>query len=276
MHGPILDRTDQARKWANVARAGPTAISVVMPVCNEARELPRSLASLAHLETSGRPPQILVVDGGSSDPTVAVARAFGAEVLASTRRQRAAQMNLGAESASGEVLLFLHGDTRVPPGAGSMILHAIEDPRVVGGGFGRRFDSDARLLAWWSRAGTLRARWSGWFFGDQGIFVRACTFREAGGFRDFDVFEEVDLCRRLKRRGRLRLLPGRVTTSARRFEVGGLVRTMAMDAWLTVRYRLGAAPDELAATLRRFRTVAGNRRITESDGKRGRSRKPRL
>ncbi|MCP5525297.1 MAG: TIGR04283 family arsenosugar biosynthesis glycosyltransferase [Verrucomicrobiales bacterium] len=234
-------------------------ISVVIPTRNEARELPRSLACLVHLATGDGAPEVLVVDGSSSDDTVSVARAFGANVSSSPRRQRAAQMNLGAARATGEVLLFLHADTQVPPAAGAMIQCALREPRVVGGGFHRRFEPGSRGLEWWSRAGALRARWSGWFFGDQAIFVRTRIFRETGGFQDLDLFEEVDLCRRLKRRGKLALLPGMVTTSARRFETGGRYRTMALDAWLTLRYALGASPHRLAATLRRFRSGTAHR-----------------
>ncbi len=220
-------------------------ISIIIPTLNEAALLPGTLAALA-ANTPGH--EVIVVDGGSTDATLPLARAAGARVMVAGRARRAGQMNLGATAAAGEALLFLHADTRLAPGGLAALQTALTRPGVVGGAFARRFDSPSRLLEWTCRLSDLRGRGLGWFLGDQGVFVRRATFAALGGFREWDWFEDLDFARRLARAGRVRLIGPPVLSSARRFARRGPLRTTLADSWLTVRYLVRGRPPVRAAS----------------------------
>lgn len=215
-------------------------VSIIIPTLNEAEQLPATLDALAD---SGSPTEVIVVDAGSQDATVLVAQQFGARVLSSTKGQRAAQMNAGALAAQGEYFLFLHADTRLAPLAVGSVEEAFLDQGVVGCGFARRFDSPSRFLGLTCYLAAWRGRCLGWFFGDQAISVRRDAFTRIGGFRPWDAFEDLDLCRRLKAVGRMKLLRPAVVTSARRFEARGPVRRTVQDLWLTVHHLATRGPD---------------------------------
>jgi rSAM/selenodomain-associated transferase 2 len=220
-------------------------ISVIIPAWNEAELLP---ATLAHLRANETPHEILVVDGGSTDGTVGAVRTSAPEtrILVSPRRQRAGQMNAGAQEARGDTLLFLHADTWLGPNALRQIERALLDERVVGGGFARRFRGAAPFLAFTSWLAEQRGRGLGWFLGDQAIFVRRQAFEQLGGYRDIPLFEDLDFSRRLARRNRVVVLRPPVMSSARRFVARGSLRTTLSDVWLTCRYLSGADPHRLA------------------------------
>lgn len=224
--------------------------SVIIPTSDEAQYVSATLEAIAAagVDTCH---EVVVVDANSSDQTAIIARAHGARVVPSARRQRAAQMNLGAEQARGDVLLFLHGDTLLPAQALENIERVMQDRRVVGGAFARRYDSHSPLLRVTCALAGVRARLCGWFLGDQGIFVRAELFQELGGFRDFDLFEDLDFSRRLRRAGRVVTLRPPVTSSARRFQRLGPWRSTWADFALTYCYLRGVAPNDLAAENRR-------------------------
>jgi rSAM/selenodomain-associated transferase 2 len=233
----------------------PVRISIVLPTLDEEAALPETLKSVLEQE---RPPryELLLADGGSSDRTVAVFRdrtgdgpvsCAGARVVRSARRGRAAQMNEGARAARGSVLLFLHADTRLPPGALAAIDAALQDVRLVGGGFRHRFDESRLILRLISAWSTARARLVRVHYGDQAMFVRRDVFERIGGFPDLPLFEDLRLAQALRREGLVRTLPLRVVTSARRLLRGGLVRTGLQFASLRLRFALGVD----AAKLRR-------------------------
>ena len=227
-------------------------ISVIIPTLNEAESLPATLCRV-HANSSGH--EVLVVDGGSADETVNLAKAAGARVVNSPQPQRAAQMNLGAQHAGGDAFLFLHADTWVNPGALEQIESALRNPAVAGGAFTRRFRSESAVLRLTCLLGEFRGLWLGWFLGDQGIFVRRSAFEQLGGFRDLDLFEDLDFSRRLGRIGKVVTLRPSVVSSARRFARRGPFVTSASDFWLTVRYLLGADANRLGVegTSRIFR-----------------------
>ena len=217
-------------------------LAIVIPALNEAANLSRLLPDLAR----GCPgADIVVVDGGSGDDTAAVvARRPGPRLLESARG-RAVQMNHGARAAGGDTLLFLHADTRLPAGAAPAIEQALAEPGVVGGRFDVRFDNERplfRVIAWLMNT---RSRASGICTGDQAIFVRRADFEAVGGYPDIPLMEDVELSRRLKRRGNLRALRLRVTTSARKWEREGPLRTIGLMWALRFLHFCGVAPTRL-------------------------------
>ena len=160
------------------------------------------------------------------------------------RACRGEQLNLGAQRARGDTLLFLHADTMLPEGAEAAIEVALRDPRVLGGAFRLRFDARHPALRLVSHLSPLPWRLA--YFGDQGFFCRRAAFEAAGGFAPFPLLEDVDLARRIARRGRLVRLPLSVTTSARRFLARGPWRQVGLDAALLALYYLGVGPHRLA------------------------------
>jgi rSAM/selenodomain-associated transferase 2 len=182
------------------------------------------------------------VDGGSTDATTAVAARFPRVRLLASRRGRARQMNAGARAARGDVFLFLHADTLLPDGALAAVEAAVADPGVVGGRFDVSFDNPRpvfRMIAWFMN---LRSRWSGISTGDQTIFVRGPAFEDLGGYPEMPLMEDVELCRLLKRRGRLLPLRLAVRTSARKWEREGAVRTILLMWALRFLYMIGVPP----------------------------------
>jgi rSAM/selenodomain-associated transferase 2 len=202
-------------------------ISVIIPALNEARELPEIMARLIGAD------EIIIADGGSDDGT---ADFKGARIIQAPRG-RASQMNAGAAIATGAIFLFLHADTWLQPGALDSLRAAMQNPRVVGGAFERRFRGNSGFLKFTCALAAIRNRLIGWHLGDQGIFCRAEVFRELAGFANYRAFEDVDFSRRLAGKGRLVTLRPPVLSSARRFE-SGVVRRTVKDLALTLRYLL--------------------------------------
>jgi len=215
-------------------------ISIVIPVANEAAALPQCLA-----QVKDAPNEIIVVDAESEDGTQAVAESCGCRLLSHRPRHRARQMNLGAAQARGRILLFLHADTLLPPGALAKIIDAIGRKSVVGGAFSRRYRSRSPILAVTARLAALRNHLFGWHLGDQAIFVRRDIFERLGGYRDIPIFEDLDFSRRLRGLGKTVTLTPPVYSSARRFARGGPLLTTWHDLLLTRRYLSGEDPNDL-------------------------------
>ncbi|TMH33654.1 MAG: glycosyltransferase [Betaproteobacteria bacterium] len=213
-------------------------LSVIVPVLNEAADIREALAALAPLRARGH--EVIVIDGGSDDGSASLA-APACDRLLDSGRGRALQMNAGARAAKGDALVFLHADTRLPERADELILAALA--RASWGRFDVRIASRRPLLALVGCAMNLRSRLTGIATGDQAIFVRRDAFP---GFPDIPLMEDIALSRLLKRRGRPACLRARVSTSARRWEAHGILRTILLMWRLRLLYALGATPQRLA------------------------------
>ncbi len=214
-----------------------TSVAVIIPAKNEAKELPETLSRLLAV----RPKLcVVVVDGGSSDGTVEVARALGVEVLESKVAGRGPQINLGIQSVCADVVWIVHADTWINGAHYESLLTAMEgDWRLLGGGFHRTFRSPSLVLRWTCRLASLRNRTLGWHLGDQAMFVRKSAWARMGGFPEWSRFEDLEFSRRLGRMGAIASLHPAVSTSARRFERGGSLVVTLRDFLLTVKYLAG-------------------------------------
>jgi rSAM/selenodomain-associated transferase 2 len=222
-------------------------ISVIIPALNEADNITGLLQDLAPLRRQGH--EIILVDGGSEDRTAELAGPEVDSILHSIRG-RAAQMNAGAERAGGDILWFLHADTRVPPAAAEQLLQACSNGRLWG-----RFDISLSGSKWLlrivERLMNLRSRATGLATGDQGIFVERRTFDAVSGFPQIVLMEDIALSKALRRRSAPACIRRpRLQTSSRRWERKGIVRTIVLMWRLRLDYALGAEPRDLAKRYR--------------------------
>lgn len=217
-------------------------LSIVMPVLNEVTEIEAALLDLAPFRQRGA--EVVVVDGGSHDGTSELAGPHSDRVILSARG-RAVQMNTGAAAARGDVLLFLHADTRLPENADRLVLDGISRSGRVWGRFDVRIDG-GRLLRLVSLAMNVRSRVTGIATGDQAMFITRVAFGMAGGFPSIALMEDVALSARLKRLSPPLALRARATTSPRRWHKRGTLRTMLLMWQLRLRFFFGADPAKLA------------------------------
>ena len=215
-------------------------LSIIIPALNEAPILGEALHRL-----EDKTAEIIVVDGGSQDATVEIARRHTPHVFVSAKG-RGCQQDIGAHQARGNVLLFLHADTRLPPGFLSLVSQALADSKVVFGAFSLAIHPSSPALKLVASVANLRSRFFKLPYGDQAVFVRREAYFQVGGFRDWPVMEDVDLVRRLRRAGGFRLARGEVQTSARRWEQGKVVMTTLRNWLRMIRFFLGVSPNVLA------------------------------
>jgi rSAM/selenodomain-associated transferase 2 len=225
-----------------------TQLSVIIPVLNEAANIQAAIESTR----SGRNLDIIAVDGGSQDATCQIAQSQGVRVLPSPAG-RAHQMNVGAAAATGNILLFLHADTRLPSGFDTLIRTALQDPDTVAGAFRLRIDGPQRALRWVEWGVDRRSRWLQMPYGDQAIFVRRSAFQALGGFPELPIMEDFELIRRLRRRGAIVIIQTPVVTSARRWQRTGILQTTLINQLMILGYWLGVRPERLAQLYRRRR-----------------------
>jgi rSAM/selenodomain-associated transferase 2 len=233
------------------ARLGPAVeparVAVVIPTLDEEARIGARLAELGAMHGVV---EVIVVDGGSRDRTVAIAEGFPRVRVVRAPRGRGTQMNAGARAAAdaADVLLFLHADVAPPPDATAWIAAALADPHVVGGAFRTWTVPDGDRRRWLApllHLADVRSRVTRLPYGDQALFVRRAAFVAAGGFPDQPLLEDVELARRLRRLGRLRTVPAVVLVSGRRFLAHPLASAAKMRL-VPLLYRLGVAPDVLA------------------------------
>jgi len=237
--------------------AVPIKLSIVIPVLNEADNLPRLISHLVHLNPL--PHQVILVDGGSTDGTIAIAKTL-IEGLIDTSQSainwqvidwqiiesaagRAMQMNAGAELATGDVLLFLHADTQLPNHAITDITSAVR--RAEWGRFDVRLDSPAWMLKVVGQMMNWRSSLSGIATGDQAIFIKQSCFEQLGGYPQQPLMEDIELCKRLKAIGKPACLRSKVITSARRWQQYGTWRTILLMWHLRFDYWRGVSADNI-------------------------------
>jgi rSAM/selenodomain-associated transferase 2 len=218
-------------------------VSIVVPALDEAPGIAATLAALQPLRARGC--ELVVVDGGSGDGTGELARPLADRVIVAPRG-RGAQMNAGARASRGEILLFLHADTRLAEGAVDAVRSALAEPGRAWGRFDVDISGRHPLLWLVARLMSLRSRLTGIATGDQAIFVRRDGFEAVGGFPEIPLMEDVALSRALGRLSRPACLRLRVVTSGRRWESRGVVRTVLLMWWLRLLYWLGRDPAALA------------------------------
>jgi uncharacterized protein len=221
-------------------------ISIIIPVLNEANNLP---TVLKHIQ-SYTAVEIIVVDGGSHDDTVELARSLNLRVI-QTDRGRACQMNAGAAVAAGQILLFLHADTRLPPGFDQFVHQALSRPKVIAGAFELKIDATMlglRLVEWGVK---WRSRLLQLPYGDQALFLRAATFHRLGGFPELPIMEDFVFVRQVRRLGQIAIVPATVLTSGRRWQKLGVIRTTLVNQWVILGYFLGVSPARIARWYRR-------------------------
>lgn len=220
-----------------------SSLSIIIPTLNESTGIIAALSALSPLRRAGA--EIIIADGGSHDDTIDLARPFS-DKMATSPRGRGAQMNAGAALARGDVFLFLHADTRLPADAGRIILDGLQSSNALWGRFDVTIEGEHPLLPIIATMMNLRSRLTGIATGDQAFFVTRAAFARASGFPDIPLMEDVAFAKTMKRISRPLCLRARVTTSGRRWEKHGVVRTILLMWRLRLDFFLGVAPSTLA------------------------------
>ncbi len=216
------------------------SVSVIIPTLNEESGLAITLRSVLNEDV-----EVIVVDGGSGDRTCQIAEEMGALVLHS-KPSRGAQMNLGAERARGDILLFLHGDTRLPEQYLRGMVDCLAKPDTAICAFRLRLCGKRRGLALISWGANLRSKWFGLVYGDQGLFMAKELFLAVGGFSEGAILEDFILVQKLRRMGRVRLAGCEVASSARRWDRHGLWYPFLINQLIILGFYLGLSPKVLA------------------------------
>jgi rSAM/selenodomain-associated transferase 2 len=244
--GPATTRTP-----AQDTLATSPLVSILIPTLDEERELPHVLDHVGALH--GRW-ETIVADGGSRDATLAVARAHHVRPrVIESAGGRAAQLNAAAHAATGELLLFLHADSRLPRDAYAALAEAWRSaPPIAGGNFALRFAGDGVFERALGAVYGLQRR-HGFYYGDSSVWARRDAFAALDGFREIPIMDDYDFVRRLERSGTTRCLPGPASTSARRWRGAGITRTVL--AWFVIRWLFvaGVAPQRLVRLYRAVR-----------------------
>ena len=239
-----LDTPEDLARESAVNQPPPPYLTVIIPAIDEARQIARTLAAAASPDA-----EIIVSDGGSTDRTEQIARSLGARIV-SGPQDRAGQQNRGAAAARGEVLLFLHADTRLPRNYVNHVFETLMDRRTRLGAF--RFATDIHTTAMRGIAycTNLHAGWFNFPCGDQGLFLRKQDFDAVGGFPDVSIAEDLYLVHRMARKGRVALAPVAAVTSGRRWQRLGPIRTTIINTIIAVGSLAGVAPGHLAPLYR--------------------------
>jgi len=225
--------------------SGDCVFSIIIPVLNEQNQINNTLEHLRN-NIIDKFCQIIVVDGDPDGQTIKTIKDNNVIKLTS-QPGRACQMNAGADTADGEILIFLHADTQLPHNALKNISQVMENGKYVGGAFELKIDSGKIFLKYVAARASFRSRLNRIPYGDQAVFIRKEYFEEIGGYKDIPIMEDIDLMRRIKKRGdKICIMGDRVITSARRWEKQGFFYTTIKNQVLLILYYLGVSPHKLA------------------------------
>jgi rSAM/selenodomain-associated transferase 2 len=214
-------------------------LSIIIPTLNE------ELMIAEVLKRIGTGVEIIVVDGGSSDKTREIAQGLGAKVIISKNKGRAGQMNLGAKTARGDILLFLHGDTLLPPNYQELIINTLSQSGITAGAFELKITGKEKSLRLVEKLVNWRSHFFSLPYGDQGIFLKASIFEDLDGFPDLPIMEDFELIQRLKKRGKIGIVAAAVITSGRRWQKLGVWKTTLINQLVILGYYLKIPPQIL-------------------------------
>lgn len=219
-------------------------ISIIIPVLNEATIIKKTLGQLT--QYSGI--EIIVVDGGSRDNTVAIAKSSAniVKVMTAIGKGRAGQMNAGAELAQADILLFLHADTQLPANFIELVSKTLKQKRIIAGAFELAIDSSGIPLRGIEILVKMRSRLLSLPYGDQALFISKQAFIQAGGFADLPIMEDFEFIQRVGKLGRIAIAPAAVTTSGRRWQKLGVWQTTLINQLMIAGYYLGISPAKLS------------------------------
>ncbi len=212
-------------------------VSIIVPTLNEELVLEDTLTQIQQLS----PHELIVSDGGSSDDTCRIADKFSYRVIPGSAG-RALQMNSGANEATGDLLLFLHADSRIEPESYRKMLECMENPKWIGGAFTLCIESGKWSLKLIALLANIRSKYFGLAYGDQGFFVRKEVFNDMNGFSPIPICEDLDFYYRLRKKGSVILLKEKAHTSPRRWINEGIFFTTARNFFIAVLFGLGFPP----------------------------------
>ncbi len=225
-----------------------TSISIIIPVLNEVSMIAQTISTVQ----TAKDIEIIVVDGGSNDGTIQLVKSLNVQLISSFPG-RAIQMNCGAKVATGDILLFLHGDTLLPLNFDRLLIAALMKPNIVAGAFELGIRGATRNLQIVHKIVNWRSRYLQMPYGDQGFFLEAKIFQEIGGFPEIPIMEDFELIRQLKKRGRIAIVSRPVLTSSRRWQKLGILKTTFINQIVIIAYLLGVSPKILAQWYRSHR-----------------------
>ncbi len=247
-----VDRPEDLPVWEQALKKDEAgrlekSISVIIPALNEGTTISNTIRNI---RDNGHVLEIIIVDGKSSDQTRLVAKTAGAKVMVS-EPGRGGQMNAGANVAKGDILLFLHADTKLGPQFDEYIRKALKNREIIAGAFELRIDGHGKGLRRIERLANWRSKKRQMPYGDQGIFLRTKTFREIGGFKQMPIMEDFELMQRLNKLGLIKIIPIAAITSARRWQSKGILKTTIINQIIILAYLFGVSPIRLAPLYRK-------------------------
>lgn len=223
-----------------------STISVIIPSLNEAENIEATLSGLVDLPNI----EVIVVDGRSEDQTVDIAKSLGVQAI-SANPGRANQMNVGAQVASGDILLFLHADTVLPTGFEQLVRQTMISTNAIAGAFRLSIKAKGLGIRFIEKMTNLRAKYLQMPYGDQALFVSSALFKEMGGFPDIPLMEDFAFVKKLRKKGLIKIVLLAVETSGRRWQKLGVLRTTFINQMIIFGYLLGLSPDSLCRWYRK-------------------------
>ncbi len=225
-------------------------ISIIIPVLNEEKKIKNTLTAILNNSNKDQI-EIIIIDGGSTDETVKIVQSMGITIYISPQKGRANQMNFGASKATGNIFLFFHGDTIIPPNFPNIIREILGKSTIVAGAFLLKINSKNKALKFIE----IMANWRSYLFslpyGDQGIFLKRSIFEQIGGFQNLEIMEDFDLIQRLKKLGKIRIAEASVITCDRRWQKLGILKTTLINQLVIMGYYSGISPKKLNQFYRR-------------------------